>query len=207
MIGFYSTQLRLLARWTGGPWGVARRGVATSVIALLSLVIAAWLIPGITVRDIPSAVVAALALAAMRTLLRPVLVAYVSQVSIAVATILTVVAQAVAFWLISLGGWLTIDRPEDALVGSLLFSIANAVVTAVLATGDDNSFFGTLVRQLAARHRSGDRSDERGVVFIQIDGLAHPLLAAHLESGAAGSACRRDGRAESTPSRCSSSGS
>ena len=183
MIGFYSTQLHLLSRWTGGPWGVARRGVAASAIALLSLVVTAWLIPGITVRDIPSAVVAALALAAMRTLLRPVLIAYVSQVSIAVATILTVVAQAVVFWLTSLAGWLTVDRPEDALVGSLLFSIANAVVTAVLSTGDDDSFFGTLVRQLAARHRRSDISLEPGVVFIQIDGLAHPILEEHLRAG------------------------
>ena len=183
IVGFYAVQLRLLSRWTGGRGGVVRRGVATLVIAILALVVTAWIIPGVTLRDIPSGLVAALALAAMRTLLRPVLVAYVSQVSIAVATIVTVLVQALAFWLVSLVGWIAIDRPEDALVGSVIFSVVNAVVTAVLSTGDDNSFFGTLVRQLAARHRASDVSTERGVVLIQIDGLARPILEDHLRAG------------------------
>ncbi|TMC55591.1 MAG: phosphodiesterase [Chloroflexi bacterium] len=183
MISFYTTQLHLLSRWTGGRGGVIRRGVATLVISMLALAVTAWLIPGITVRDVPSAILAALALAAMRTLLRPVLIAYLSQVSIAVATIVTVLAQALAFWLIARAGWIAVDRPEDALVGSLLFSVMNAFVTAVLSTGDDNSFFGTLVRQLAARHRRSEVTREPGVVFIQIDGLAYPLLEDHLRAG------------------------
>ena len=180
MIAFYATQLHLLARWTGGRAGVVRRGAATLTIAMLALVVTAWLIPGITLRDIPSGVMAALGLAAMRTLLRPVLIAYLSQVSIAVATIVTVIVQALAFWLIAQAGWIAVDRPVDAVIGSVLFSIGNALVTAVLSTGDDNSFFGTLVRQLAARHRKTDVTKEPGVVFIQIDGLSHPILEEHL---------------------------
>jgi uncharacterized membrane protein YvlD (DUF360 family) len=183
MIGFYGTQIGLLSRWTGGRAGVVRRGIATLVIALLALVVTAWLIPGITVRDISSAMLAALGLAAMRTLLRPVLIAYVSQVSIAVASLVTIVVQALAFWLISEVGWITVDSPADAVIGSVLFSIGNALVTAVLFTGDDNSFFGTLVRQLEARHRKRDVSDEPGIVFIQIDGLAHSLLEENIRAG------------------------
>ena len=158
MIGFYATQLHLLARWTGGPWGVVRRGIATLVISMLALVVTAWLLPSVGLRDVPSAVAAALVLAAMRTFLRPVLIAYVSQISVAVATIATVLVQALAFWLIAGAGWMVLDRPVDAVVGSVLFSIGNALLTAVLSTGDDRSFFGTLVRQLAARHRKSDVS-------------------------------------------------
>ena len=183
MIGFYATQLRLLSRWTGGAGGVIRRGIATLVIALLALVVAAWLLPGIALRDVTSAVVGAVALAAGRTLLRPVLIAYISRLSIAVASIVTVGLQAIALWLMAEVGLLTIDRPADALVGSVLFSIVNAVVMAVLSTGDDNSFFGTLVRQLAAQHRRSDVSYEAGIVFIQIDGLAHSMLQEQVRAG------------------------
>ena len=185
MIAFYATQLHLLSRWTGGRVGVIRRAAATLTIATLALVVTAWLIPGISLRDIPSGVIAALGLAAMRTLLRPVLIAYLSQVSIAVATIVTVMVQALAFWLIAQAGWIAVDRPADALIGSVIFSIGNALVTAVLSTGDDNSFFGTLVRQLAARHRKSDVTKEPGVVFIQIDGLSHPILEEQLRAGRA----------------------
>ena len=183
MIGFYAAQLRLLSRWTGGRGGVARRGMATFVIATLALVVTAWVLPGITLRDIPSGVFAAFALAALRTLLRPALVAYVSRVSMAVASIVTVFAQAFAFWLISQVGWIAVDTPVDALTGSVIFSTVNALVNAVLWTGDDHSFFGTLVRQLEARRGKSGITDEPGVVFIQIDGLAHPMLEEHLRAG------------------------
>ena len=183
MIGFYATQLHLLARWTGGPWGVVRRGIATLVISMLALVVTAWLLPSVGLRDVPSAVAAALVLAAMRTFLRPVLIAYVSQISVAVATIATVLVQALAFWLMTGAGWMVLDRPVDAVIGSMLFSIGNALLTAVLSTGDDHSFFGTLVRQLAARHRKDDVTKEPGVVLIQIDGLAHSILEKELNAG------------------------
>jgi uncharacterized membrane protein YvlD (DUF360 family) len=183
VIDFYATQLHLLSRWNGGALGVVRHGLATFVIGLLSLLVTAWLIPGLTLRDLPSAFVAALGLAAMRTVLRPVLVAYLSQISIAVAAIVTILAQALAFWLIARAGWIAIETPVDALIGSVVFSIGNALLMAVLSTGDDNSFFGTLVRQLAARHRNADVTAEPGVVFIQIDGLAHSILEEHLRAG------------------------
>ena len=183
MIGFYAVQLRLFAKWTGGRAGVVRRAVATVVVAMLALVIAAWLLEGITLRDIPSAVVAAIALAAMRTLLRPALIAYVSRVSIAIASLVTVLMQALAFWLFSQFGWIAVDSPTDALVGSVIFSVGNALVTALLSTGDDYSFFGTLVRQLEARRRETDISHDPGVVFIQIDGLARTILEDQLRAG------------------------
>src|SRR5207245_6599127 len=126
------------------------------VISMLALVVTAWLLPRVGLRDIPSAVAAALVLAALRTFLRPVLIAYVSQISVAVATIATVLVQALAFWLIAGAGWVVLDRPIDAVVGSMLFSIGNALLTAVLSTRDDRSFFSLLVRQLAVLHRKGD---------------------------------------------------
>jgi len=183
VIQFYAVQLRLLSKWTGGRAGVARRTLATVVVATLALVVTAWLLPGMTLRDTPSAVVAAVALAAMRTLLRPVLIAYLSQVSIALATIVTLLAQAIALWLISQVGWVAVDSPMDALLGSVVFSGGNALVTAVLSTGDDYSFFGTLVRQLEARRRGIAVSGEPGVVFIQIDGLAHAALEDRVRAG------------------------
>ena len=183
MIGFYATQLHLLSRWTGGPLGVARRGVATIVISTLALLLTAWFLPGVGLRDVPWAVAAAVALAGMRTLLRPVLIASLSSVSIALASIVTVLVQALALWLISLISWVVLERPVDAVIASVVFSIGNALLTAGLSTGDDNSFFGTLVRQLAARHRGGEVTTEAGVVLIQIDGLAHSVLEKQLRAG------------------------
>src|SRR2546428_9807169 len=103
---------------------------------MLALVVTAWLLPRVGLRDIPSAVTAALVLAAMRTFLRPVLIAYVSQISVAVATIATVLVQALAFWLMAGAGGVVLDRPSDAVVGSMAFSVREALPTAALLTAD-----------------------------------------------------------------------
>jgi len=185
VIGFYATQLRLLARWTGGRWGVVRRGLTTFAIAVLALGVVVWALPGVGLRDVPSVLLAALILAAFRVVSRPVLVAYLSDVSVAISTIAMVILQAVVLWAIAGIGLITIARSLDALAGSVVFSIANAVLTAALATGDDRSFFGTLVRQLAARQKKSAAPTEPGIVFIQMDGLAHPILEERIRAGRA----------------------
>src|SRR5205823_9601398 len=79
----------------------------------------------------------------------------------------------------------TVDGPGSGVLGSLAFAVETAILTAGLSIGDDNSFFGTLVRQLAARHRDTARTDRPGVVFIQIDGLARSILEDQLRAGRA----------------------
>jgi uncharacterized membrane protein YvlD (DUF360 family) len=185
VIGFYATQLRLLARWTGGRWGVALRGLTTFAIAVLALGVVVRALPGVGLREVPSVLLAALLLAAFRVVSRPVLIAYLSDISVAMSTIAMVVLQAVVLWAIAGVGLIRIERPLDALAGSVVFSIANAVMTAVLATGDDHSFFGTLVRQLAARQKKSAAPTEPGIVFIQMDGLAHSILEERMRAGRA----------------------
>jgi uncharacterized membrane protein YvlD (DUF360 family) len=185
LINFYATQLHLALRWAGSRAALTRRGLATLAVSVVALAMMVWLVPGIRLREIPSALVAALILAGLRTLLRPVLIGFLSNVSVIVATIVTIFVQGLALWLVSRAGAIAVDGPADALIGSLVFSLVNALLTAVLATGDDNSFFGTLVRQLAARGGKTARIGEPGVVLIQIDGLAHPILEDRIRAGGA----------------------
>jgi len=185
VIDFYATQLRLALRWSGGRAGLARRAIATCAIAFVSLLVAAWIVPGLGVRDLPAAVRATLVLAAMRTLLRPLLVAFLSEVSIIFATLATILAQVLAFVVLARVGALAVGGLADAFVGSMVFSIANTLLTAALSTGDDNSFFGTLVRQLAARDRAAAITEPLGIVFIQIDGLSHTILERQIAAGRA----------------------
>lgn len=155
----------------------------TFAIAIVALGVVVWALPGVGLRDVPSVLLATLILAALRVSSRPVLIAYLSDVSVAISTIVMVALQALALWAIAAVGLIGIERPVEALAGSVVFSIANAVVTAALATGDDHSFFGTLVRQLAARKRKTATPTEPGIVFIQMDGLAHSILEDHVRAG------------------------
>jgi len=186
VFAFYAVQLHLLLRWSGGRAALIRRGLMTAAVSILAFVATIVLIPGITVRQDPAVVLAALVLATLTALLRPVLIGLLSPFSVILVAAATILVQGLAFLVLArLPIGLTVDGPESAVLGSLAFAVATAILTAGLSIGDDNSFFGTLVRQLAARHRDTARTDRPGVVFIQIDGLARSILEDQLRAGRA----------------------
>jgi uncharacterized membrane protein YvlD (DUF360 family) len=186
VVAFYAVQLHLLLRWSGGRAALIRRGLLTGAVSVVAFVATTALIPGITIRQGPAVVLAALVLATLTTLLRPVLIGLLSPFSVVLVAAATILVQGLAFLVLArLPIGLGVDGPEAALLGALVFAVATAILTAGLSIGDDSSFFGTLVRQLAARHRHAARSDRPGVVFIQIDGLGRSVLEDQLRAGRA----------------------
>jgi len=184
-VSFYRRQFELLWRWSGGPAPVARRAIATIVVGIIAFVAAAVLVPGIHVREPVAALVAAITLATLGTLARPMLIGLLSGFSVALVGLGTLAVQATAFWALShVPVGIEIDSVRSALSGTLVYAIVDTILAAGLSLADDNSFFGTLVRQLAARHGT-PHSDRPGVLFVQIDGLSEPVLRRRLEAGGA----------------------
>src|SRR5438132_803269 len=184
-VSFYRRQFELLWRWSGGPAPVARRAIATIVVGIIAFVAAAVLVPGIHVREPVAALVAAITLATLGTLARPMLIGLLSGFSVALVGLGTLAVQATAFWALShVPVGIELDSVRSALSGTLVYAIVDTILAAGLSLADDNSFFGTLVRQLAARHGT-PHSDRPGVLFVQIDGLSEPVLRRRLEAGGA----------------------
>jgi hypothetical protein len=57
------------------------------------------------------------------------------------------------------------------------------VLGAVLALDDETSYWATLVQQLATRRADTIRSDRPGLLIVQVDGLAHPILRHQVRAG------------------------
>lgn len=181
---FYAVQLRLLWTWRGGYASLARRATATLVIAAAALAVTSWLVPGIVIRNVADALVAALVLGALNALVRPLLVGLLSAISLLAIGAGSVAFQVIAFAALarSVPG-VRIGDLADVLVGSLVFALANTLLGTVVSIGEEGSYYGTLVRLLAARRRDVERSEKAGVVIVQIDGLAHPVLAHQIRAG------------------------
>ena len=64
-----------------------------------------------------------------------------------------------------------------------MFAFFTMVLSAILGTGGDESYWATLVQQLAARRQDAIRTDKPGVVIVQIDGLAREILAHQVRAG------------------------
>ena len=49
LIDFYTTQARVLWEWRGGPWALIKRLVITLLVSTISLVLTAWIMPGVNI--------------------------------------------------------------------------------------------------------------------------------------------------------------
>ncbi len=64
-----------------------------------------------------------------------------------------------------------------------MYAIANTILTAIFSVDSDDSFYGTLVAQLPERRAGVITTDQPGVLIVQIDGLAHPILSHQIRAG------------------------
>ena len=116
--------------------------------------------------------------------IRPVVLALAAPVSLLLVAVLVLVLQVVAF----------LDRGQlrprasrstassTALIASFVYAIINTILTAILGIDRGGSYYGLLVQRLMV-NRSTGQTDKPGLVIIQIDGLAHPILAGRMRAG------------------------
>ncbi len=97
--------------------------------------------------------------------------------------VLVLVLQIVSFVVVA--QWapgVHVDGFGTALIASFVYAIINTILTAVLGVDSGGSYYGLLVQRLLVK-RSQGHSDKPGLVIIQIDGLAHPILAGRMRAG------------------------
>ena len=63
-----------------------------------------------------------------------------------------------------------------------MYAIINTALTGILGIDSGDSFYGLLIQRMLIKG-SAPRSDKPGLVIIQIDGLAHPILAGRMRAG------------------------
>src|SRR6187397_1718753 len=183
LIDFYATQARILWEWRGGPWALIKRLVITLLVSTVSFLLTAWLLPGISVGAVREAVIAVVLMTLFNAAIRPVLLTFVASRSLVLLAILVLVLQVLTFLVIApLARGVEVDGFFSALIGSFVFAAFNTLLTAILGVDRDGTYFGLLVASLMAKG-SAPKSDRPGLVIIQIDGLAHPILAARVRAG------------------------
>ncbi len=185
LVDLYRTQVTLLFRWRLGRRALIRRAALSLIISVVAFLLTAWLLPQLQVRDVWAGLAAVLLLAAFNLLIRPVLLALVAGRSLVLLAVLTLVIQAVAIWLLDplIPGVDVSAGILGLLLVSLVFGFLVAAMSTAIGLGEDESYYGALVRALVARGADVERSDEPGLVIIQIDGLSHDVAAHAVRAG------------------------
>jgi putative membrane protein len=113
-----STPMKTLVRW---------------LLLAGALLLVAHLYPGVIVRSFTSALIAALVLGLLNTLLRPILVLLTLPVTVLTLGLFLFIINAVMFWMAaSVLDGLAVTGFAAALIGSLIYSLCGMVIDVVI---------------------------------------------------------------------------
>ena len=152
--------------------------------ATVSLIVAAQILPGATVNDFWGAALAVAAIAVLNAVISPVVAALRLPFTLALGFLLILVVDALC--LVAVSHWgndLDVDSFWSALLVALVASAVGVVLSVLFGTNDDDIYSLRVVQRVARRHHNRAITDQPGVVFLEIDGLALPVLQRAMRDG------------------------
>jgi uncharacterized membrane protein YvlD (DUF360 family) len=155
---------------------------ALSAVALLA---AASVVPGASVKDIWGALAAAAVIAVLNAILPPIVAAvrlpFMALAGFFVVLVLDALMLLAADHLTD--GDLSVDSFWSALGVALVAAAIGVVLDVVLGTNDDDTYAFRVIQRIARRSGERELSNVPGIVFLEIDGLALPVLQLAMRDG------------------------
>jgi uncharacterized membrane protein YvlD (DUF360 family) len=157
------------------------------VISAASVYVAAGLVPGVSIDNPGGAFLVALLIAAINAVLPPLIAALRLPFTLVIGFLLVLFADAGALMLADqvVPEVLGIDSFGDALLMSLVMAAVSIVLQVITGTNDDDVYALRVVQRIARRQGGGEATDVPGIVFLEIDGLALPILRSAMRDGSA----------------------
>ena len=154
-------------------------------IAAATLYVAAILVPGVTLERPGAAFAVAAVVAVLNAIVPPVLAALRLPFMLALGFVLVLVVDALLLLLADelLPDFIRVDSFGDALLASLAMAAVSIVLQVITGTNDDDEYTMRVVKRVARRQGAEDRTDTPGILFLEIDGLALPILRQAMRDG------------------------
>jgi uncharacterized membrane protein YvlD (DUF360 family) len=142
-------------------------------------------LPGVDIKSFWGALLVAAVVAALNAAIPPVLAALRLPLTLVLGFLLVLIADALillsAADLNITDGALTVDNFWWALLASLVVAAVSVVLAVFL--GSDDTYAMRIAQRIARRQGIIDSSDVPGLVFLEIDGLALPVLLRAMRDG------------------------
>ncbi len=188
VIDFYRLQIEVMRTWQPSGGSRIRRLLATFVISVASFGGAVALTPGFDLAPgapiIGTLLLAAIVLAVLNVLVRPIFLALFAGISVIAVVVATLIFQVGSFLAVAyVVEDLTVSGILSALVASFVYATVVTILVAIFSISSDDSYYAVLMQQVTARREGALRTDKPGLVVVQIDGLAQPILASQIRAG------------------------
>lgn len=157
------------------------------IVSAIALAFAAWVVPGVELKGPLAALLVVLAIGVVNAVLPPVLAALRLPFTLVLGFLLVLFADAAALLVAAdlLPDDIRVDSFGDALLAALVMAVASIVLQVVLGTNDDDEYSLRVTGRIARRLGPVEATDAAGIVFLEIDGLALPILRRALSDGSA----------------------
>jgi uncharacterized membrane protein YvlD (DUF360 family) len=149
----------------------------------VALMVAAGLLPGVSIDSFPAALLVALIAAALNAVIPPVLAALRLPATLVLGFLLVLVADAGILLLTDAltDGILRVDSFGWALLAALVVAAVSVVLDVFL--GSDDTYSVRIAQRIGRRQGIIATTDVPGIVFLEIDGLALPVLRRAMRDG------------------------
>jgi uncharacterized membrane protein YvlD (DUF360 family) len=160
-------------------------------IETVSLLITAWLVPGINIQSdefsskLVVAIASTLILGIVNLLIRPLLLLIAVPLGWVFVFLAGFFINAITLMITSsLIPALQVDGWWAAFFGALFLSLANTVLITLLNIDDDDSFYDNLIQREAVRlSKEADKGTGRGLVILETDGLSYQRIQKAIADG------------------------
>ncbi|HYZ81235.1 MAG TPA: phage holin family protein [Solirubrobacteraceae bacterium] len=155
------------------------------LVGAASVFVAAAILPGVHVGSFADALVAAALIAAFNAILPPLVAALRLPFTVALGFLAILVLDALILVIVSsvTKRALHVDGFGWALLTALVIAGAMVVINEILGIDDDETYTLRVIRRIARRQGGGAPSDVPGIIFLEIDGLALPVLQRAMRDG------------------------
>ncbi len=162
------------------------RVLAVWIIETLGLLLASWLLAGVSIDGAGAALAAVAVIGVLNAVLYPAIASVLASIAPLAFVALALVLNAALVLLVpAVVDGFRVSGVFAALATVFILTLVNTVLTGLLAIDDDHSFQRGVVRRQARRRQVVAAGDdlEPGVVFLEVDGLAEPVLRRALREG------------------------
>ena len=161
------------------------RLIVSWLVSALSLLAAAALLPHVSVDGFGGAVLVAAFIALLNALLPPMVAALRLPFMLAIGFILVLVVDALILRAASavFDNAIHVDSFGWALLAALVAESVTVALQVAVGINDDDAYTVRVTQRIARRTGGAVRTDVPGIIFLEIDGLALPVLQRAMRDG------------------------
>ncbi len=155
------------------------------LVSGVAVFVAAAIVPHVTVERFADAFVAAALIAVLNAVLPPLVAALRLPYTLALGFIAALILDPVILLLVSAidPNSFKVDSFGWALLAALVIAATTVVLEVILGANDEDTYMLRVIRRVAGRQGERIRTDVPGIIFLEIDGLALPVLQRAMRDG------------------------